>query len=650
MMLSCCTRCVLLLGALASFVPGLHAQTTPPPPPPASVFFSADDIRDVELSPNGDRVAIVRQAVNGRDGLFVVPLDDLSKARMLVAFDDFDVDGFNWLGNDRLLYNLYNKRLGSADQRYWTPLNSIRFDGTDPERYLRSYVMGVPRDGSNEIIVGLTRRDNIGDLAAVTPMRLHLETKKERSAVANIPGSTLSWRFDRLGEARLAMTTEGRGKVAWHYRAPGSEAWTRLLEGDPLKFSWEPHQIDGQGRLYVTETSPAGFAVLKRWDPATGLPEKEPFVSTPGFDFGGWLVSDDVTGALLGVHFTADASDTVWFEPGMKQLQALVDKRLPGRVNRLTCRRCTQPDRAVLVHSFSPREPGQWFVLRGAEPQWLEIGRARKAVDPRAMADVEFHRIKARDGRDLPVWLTLPKGHKPGQPAPAVVLVHGGPWLRGGFWSWDADAQFLASRGYLVINAEYRGSAGYGDEHFSAGWRQWGRAIQDDIADATLWAVKQGRADGQRVCIAGASFGGYATLMGLVRHPELYKCGAAWVAVTEPRLMFEALAASDISVTARRYSLPTLLGDPDKDAEMLQAVSPVVQAGRIKTPLLLAFGELDSRVPMEHARKLRSALRDAGQEPEYVVYNGEGHSWLKETTRLDFAARLERFLAKHLAR
>jgi dipeptidyl aminopeptidase/acylaminoacyl peptidase len=271
------------------------------------------------------------------------------------------------------------------------------------------------------------------------------------------------------------------------------------------------------------------------------------------------------------------------------------------------------------------------------------------AIDPGQMASVDFRRIQARDGRDLPVWLTLPAGHKPGTPAPAIVLVHGGPWVRGGTWAWEPMAQFLASRGFLVISPEFRGSRGYGQAHFHAGRKQWGRAMQDDVADALLWARKQGLAN-DRACIAGASYGGYATLMGLVRHPELYRCGIAWVAVTDPFLLLQGSiwVNDDISGAGRRYTLPELVGDPKADVDMLTAVSPLAQAERIQAPLLLAFGESDLRVPLAHGQRLRAALRKAGREPEWVSYANEGHSWRLPQTHVDFARRVEDFLARHL--
>ncbi len=280
--------------------------------------------------------------------------------------------------------------------------------------------------------------------------------------------------------------------------------------------------------------------------------------------------------------------------------------------------------------------------------KWQLISRVRTGVDPKLMAQVDLHRIRARDGLEIPVWVTAPPGRKAGAPGPAVVLVHGGPWVRDGFWRWASLDQFLASRGYVVIRPEFRGSTGYGRRHYGAGWKQWGQAMQDDVADAARWAVQQGWAD--RLCIAGASYGGYSTLMGLVRDGDLYRCGAAWVAVADPFLFLQGSwwTRDDISDEGRSHDLPTLVGDASKDEEMLKAASPVLQAARIRKPLLLAYGELDRHVPIEHGERLRKAMRAAGQEPLWIAYPDEGHSWLKLETRVDFARKLEAFLAEHL--
>jgi dipeptidyl aminopeptidase/acylaminoacyl peptidase len=230
-----------------------------------------------------------------------------------------------------------------------------------------------------------------------------------------------------------------------------------------------------------------------------------------------------------------------------------------------------------------------------------------------------------------------------------VLLVHGGPQARGGSWRWDADSQFLASRGYLVVEPEFRGSMGYGAKLFRAGWKQWGLAMQDDVADATRWAVAQGLADGKRICIAGASYGGYATLMGLAQDPDLFRCGVAWAAVTDIDLMYGA-HWSDFRGEYKREGMPLLIGDRVEDAAALKAASPVHNAERIRQPLLLAHGAWDVRVPIAHGEAMRDALKPHNSKVEWLVYDDEGHGWQKPANNIDFWGRVERFLARHIGK
>jgi dipeptidyl aminopeptidase/acylaminoacyl peptidase len=373
-------------------------------------------------------------------------------------------------------------------------------------------------------------------------------------------------------------------------------------------------------------------------------------VVTPGFNFQGMVLAD-ADGAALGVRVVTDGESTVWFDPALKVLQEEADERFPGRINRISCRRCGQPDMTALVRSFSDRDPGQFWVYQAQPPDgektWRGVGRARDDIQPSEMARMDFHRIQARDGRDLPVWVTKSADAKVA--LPAVVLVHGGPWVRGNAWGWHAQAQFLASRGYAVIEPEFRGSTGYGQAHFRAGFKQWGRAMQNDVADALKWAQAQGIAS-DKACIVGASYGGYSALMGLVNDPALYRCGVAAMAVTDLELLLNGSwwVDDDTSGEARKYRLPEMIGDPVKDAEMIAATSPVKQAARIKAPVLLAFGEDDRRVPLAHGKRMRDALREAGNEPVWVTYPGEGHGFGIVKNRVDFAERMAAFLATHL--
>jgi dipeptidyl aminopeptidase/acylaminoacyl peptidase len=376
--------------------------------------------------------------------------------------------------------------------------------------------------------------------------------------------------------------------------------------------------------------------------------DKAPFVDIDGFDFMGTLEQDYAAKKILGVRFEADAASTAWLDPLMQGIQKKVDALLPGSVNRVTCPDDCRNPPAVVVAAASDRMPPTYFLYTPGDGHIVGIGSSHPDIRPKQMGKRDFFRYAARDGLQIPVYVTMPPDKAAG-PGPAIVLVHGGPWVRGGSWEWDDEAQFLASRGYVVLQPEFRGSTGFGGAHFRAGWRQWGRAMQDDLADAAAWAVKRGWADPKRIGIMGASYGGYATLMGLVRNPDVFRAGVAWAGVTDIGLLYTR-AESDMSEDARQYDMKTLIGDAQKDPAAFADVSPLAQAGRIRQPLLLAHGAQDRRVPVVHAAKMRDAVGAKNANVEYVVYPEEGHGWRQEEDSIDFWKRVEAFLDKNLAR
>lgn len=632
-------------------------------------FFGLPDMASPQLSPSGRYMSFLRLGKSGRNVLAVLDLQDLQQSKTLTGFSDADIVNVRWVSDDFLVFSVTDFSAAAADLDFAPGLYSIaRAGGTPralvkltnpfivegtlgPDRRLSSNhrLLFVPQDGSREVVVGQLHR-GAGDLTTVRPLRLNVETLQTRSIDSGAPDDVNHWLFDADGEPRVAVTEAG-GRVRVHWRVPGTREWQQILDADRLRVPWRPVAVDAAHTLYVVHThGPDRVSVLSRYDFDRGRPADVPTVEVPGFDFRGGLVSERGGGRTLGVRVLTDGEITTWTDPALKALQEQIDQRLPGRVNRLSCRRCARDDRVVVVESWSDRDPGSFFIWFGARQELQRLGRRLPAIDPARMAQQDFQRIKVRDGRSMPVWLTLPPRSPGSPPPPAVVLVHGGPMVRGVVWGWNALPQFLASRGYVVIEPEFRGSAGYGEAHLRAGWKQWGQAMQDDIADALRWAAAAGRVDGQRACIMGASYGGYAALMGLVRHPDLYRCGIAEMAVTDLVRFVQGSWwwRDDIADEGRRYDLPAMVGDPDKDADMLRANSPVLQAARIKAPVLLVHGGADRRVPMVHARDMRKALQAAGNEPEWLVFDLEGHGWYKPENQVIHARRVEEFLAKHL--
>lgn len=651
------------IAALMAAPPALSAES---PEIPVEAFYRHADMDDVALSPSGRRLALTSGLGSDRVALAAFDLAEGGQPRIVARFNDADIQSFRWVNEDFLVFDLVDRTLGGGDQRRAPGLFSVKADGSGMRQLIkmrRDFIvtqrqnerllewdhelLAVPETGDTKVIVGRVVRSAIGDVQSIAPLLLDVQTHQTRSLALGAPDHATGWWFDATGRPRLVSTTRD-GTTTYHWRPSEDGDWKPIASGPSLRMPFVAHSTDTQGQLFVTMgRGEAGYRAFYRFDFATGKPESAPLVSTPGFDFAGRLVGSYADGRTLGVRTTTDAETTVWFDPRLRQLQQAVDQRLPGRVNRLTCRRCQGDDAVVLVRSWSDQHPGEYWIHRPAGDQWQRIGAVRGDIDPRRMGQLDLHRIKARDGLQIPVWVTRPAGD-PALRRPAVLLVHGGPWVRGRRWEWNADAQFLASRGYVVIEPEFRGSTGYGVRHFEAGWKQWGAAMQDDLVDALNWAADRGWIDPQRVCIAGASYGGYATLMGVARDPALFRCAAAWVAVTDPRLLFGLPWINDISQEARRHSLPVLIGDPKADADRLAAVAPLELASQIKAPVLLAYGREDTRVPLEHGERMRDAMRKAGREPQWVVYPDEWHGWFKAETRYDFARRLEAFLGANL--
>jgi dipeptidyl aminopeptidase/acylaminoacyl peptidase len=651
--------CLALCGALQQSP--AHAQSKQAPP--LAAFFDEGNIQAMRLSPNGRWLAAqVVPDGGGNTRLVIIDLQDKEPSKVVATFNRANVRGFQWVNDDLLIGTARQDGYKGVEPRYDATFSVGRdgarlrllikadFDSLTPpvgsaplEANHEFLSLGEP--GSDEIIVGETLFDANFEVKAVRPLVLNARTGARRSLTKREPPFTVGWVFDPRGRARLAISRH-EGKTSYHWLNLESQEWRVLAQFETLSAPYTPAFVDGAGNLYVQAMRDDGNGDdLRKFNFDTGKPGDEVILSTPGYDSGFGGILDRSNGELLGISLTTDAEQTVWLAPEVDALQKKVDAALPGRVNQLRCGRCDKLD-AVLVFSYSDRSPGDYLVYRPRTDKWEKLGARRQSIEPSAMARVGFHRIKARDGGDLPVWVTRPAGAPQAQPA--VVLVHGGPWARGREWGWEAQSQFLASRGYVVIEPEFRGSTGYGDPLFRAGFKQWGLAMQDDVTDALQFAVKQGWVDPKRVCIAGASYGGYATLMGLAKDPDQYRCGVAWVGVSDPRLMF-SIYWSDISSASKKYSYTAMIGDPVKDAGLLAANAPVELAQRIKAPVLLAYGGKDRRVPLDHGEKMRAALTKTGRAPEWVVYPDEGHGWRLMETRFDFWSRVERFLAQHLA-
>jgi len=480
-------------------------------PIPVEAFYRHPDIDSAALSPSGARLAVLTGVGAPRVSLAVFDLQDGARSKVVARFSDADIRNFYWVNDRLLVLGLVDLSAGGGEQErrglwaaradgggVWQLVNVNREVVIDRESRhepldWNHVLLAVPAGGGNEIIVGRTVR-HLGEPTAIYPSRLDVTTQRQHFLAADAPDYALGWIFEPKGEPRVVLATH-EGQTRIHWRAPEHDTWTEIAKFDKLSMGFVPRFVDAKGQLYVTAPEGGeGYAVLKRFDFATGKPEPEAIVKTPGFDFWGALIRPDgAAGAALGVRVTTDAESTVWLDERMKKIQEDVDAPLPGRINHLSCRRCGSNDIVVLGFSHSDRDPGQYFVYRPSNKDWQSVGRVRPDIDPKRMATLDLHRIRARDGLDLPVWVTLPPGADRKSARPAVMLVHGGPWVRGEYWHWSADAQFLASRGYVVIEPEFRGSTGYGARHFAPAGNSGGaRCKTMSMMRSIGWSVRGG--------------------------------------------------------------------------------------------------------------------------------------------------------------
>jgi dipeptidyl aminopeptidase/acylaminoacyl peptidase len=635
---------------------------------PVEDFFRKPKLSGVTLSPDGKHLAFVAPSTKGDDRmvLAMAPVESPQKWTVVAHMRDADVSGAEWVNNSRLVFRVSDRQSAMGEQK-GGGLYAVNLDGSEfvwliareygeqdhpipskrPLLYNHVYVRTIG-DGSDDVLGTLYARwRDVGEATYSRPIRLNTKTKGVKVIEDDSPKGSRGWAVNRTATAASFVTTYLDGRVKTLYKKAGR--WEVLTDYDAFVADAEEvidlAFVDGKGQMFVTaeRKDEMRTRALYRFDPEKKKKESEPVFAVKGFDFNGRPLFDGDDSRLLGLTYVSDASGVVWFDPVMKAMQEEVDRQLPGTNNLIGCTKCVQA-KHVLVAAYSDRQPLVYFLFDVAAKKLSLVGASRPWIDAKRMATQDLVYVRTRDGLQMPVYVTKPQGKGPW---PAVTLVHGGPWVRGGAWGWDADAQFLASRGYLVIEPEFRGSLGYGSEFVRRSFKQWGLAMQDDVTDATQWAVKEGLADSKRLVIAGASYGGYATMMGLVKEPDLYRAGINWVGVTDIDLIYD-IGWSDANDDWLRLGMPRMVGDQRKDRVQLDATSPLKQAARITKPVLMAYGTDDKRVPLPHGEKMRDALQRGGKVPvEWVAYRDEGHNWMLEATHIDFWKRVEAFLAKH---
>jgi dipeptidyl aminopeptidase/acylaminoacyl peptidase len=637
---------------LLSLQPALHAA----PKVPLSAFVQEDRFSNPRLAPDGKHIAITTRVPSGDRLVPMVTIYSLPdmKPTTTIRMTVFEVPvDYSWVSKSRLVVEK-GKELGSREIPGLTgEVLAVDVDGGNQE-YLFGYQMfdasrRGERYGRDEAwgYVEEVARERNGHLFLTAhvwegkhSMLYDIDSVSgKRTQVADVPVQYMRYVIQHNGKPGFSYGVGENGYAAVFRRDDSTGDWKRLGENmgrrfTPVAFSRDDSEF---AALYSKSGGPDA---LIRESLATGA-------RTTLFEDAAGGVVDAQYGPGHGLPFAAYASVGIpkfhYFDPDNEdaRLHKLLSQQFPGSVVDFVD--FTDDGRLLLFEVKSDRDPGAYYLFNKSSGKADLLFSSMEAINPEDMAERRPISLKSRDGTALYGYLTMP-AHAPGARLPMVVMPHGGPHDYYDSWFFDVDAQFLASRGYAVLQVNFRGSEGRGVSFKEAGYRQWGGKIQDDLIDGVKWAIAQGEVDGKRVCAYGASFGGYSALMLAAREPAMFRCAVGYAGVYDLNL----LLTSDDAITERRTLniVKRYVGD---DKAELDRFSPVKLASRITAPVLLVHGGKDKRAPVEHAEAIRAALTKAGHPPEWLLAPDERHGFYDTKNRTEFYQRLEAFLAKNLA-
>ena len=455
--------------------------------------------------------------------------------------------------------------------------------------------------------------------------------------VAEVPIPSAWFSVDLRGEPRFSWNIDEKDSVNLYFLAPGKSEWKLINERSVSGKTIHPvgYSADGSVAYLLSEETTGPHSVLA-FDIATATtrPVSRDALADP-FD----MIRAIGKREIIGVSYVRSTPRYEYFDPDSPDARAhrALTAAFPGQIV-FTSDNTTARNEA-LVYVYGDREPGGYYAMNLDSRKVSPMMFRADWIDSRRLSTMREIVLEARDGRRIPAFLTIPVGSD-GKNLPMVVHPHGGPITIKDSWGYNPTVQMLASHGYAVLQVNFRGSSGYGREHMEAGYKQWGLRMQDDLTDATRWAIEQGIADKQRICIFGASYGGYAALMGAAKEPELYRCAAGQVGVYDlPKIWADD---SKVSEKVRRF-LERTLNHSDGSH-----VSPNRIANRIRIPVFLSAGHEDEIAPVEHTRMMEAALKKAGVPVETLYFKNEGHGVYDLENKRRFSGQLLNFLHRHI--
>ena len=634
------SRCLLLCATALALAAAEPASA--PSAIPVATFFQAPTIAALTFSPNGKSIACL-VPYERRMNLAVIDLEKGTK-KLLTNFKDRQATQPSWASDDRILFRV------DDDGRESFALYAVNRDGSDPSVLASGYSKAGTENETNvrfRSVLGRIEGDpkNILVLANITYRDwsdvavMSLKTGNMTKLI-EAPGEVDYYLRDHDGNVRIAVVETDRIRRVLH-RDPKLKQWVTIGEHHMDQPGWEPIAFDGDNRtLFIWSDVGRQTKAVYRYDVAERR-QLDLVFADDTYDVDS-TIYDRSKKKIVAVAYDGDRRRFHWLDADLEKVHQQMEASLPDTVHSPT--QFSEDGSRIIFFSSSDRDPGVYYLYEAARKKVSELAVAKPGIDPEKMSPVKPVAFKARDGLLLHGYLTLPKGSS-GKNLPLVLHPHGGPFGPRDEWRFDPEVQFYASRGFAVLQINYRGSGGYGRSFEAAGYKKWGLEMQDDLTDGVKWAIAEGIADAQRVVISGASYGGYATMAGLVYTPELYCAGINYVGATDIEILIPKAVKPD-----RLYWYNTRIADLSvaADRKRIHDTSPVHFADRVRVPVLMAYGKNDPRVHIDHGYDMERALKKAGKTYEMIIEVDEGHGFRKEEKSIAFFTKVDDFLRRNV--
>ncbi|MEA3475365.1 MAG: S9 family peptidase [Candidatus Cloacimonadota bacterium] len=622
------TIALLFLFIIVSW--GCSFQERQPIIIPMKDFFRNPEKASFQLSPDGEHISFLQPWEN-RMNVHIQKIGE-DKVTRITDATERDIWYYFWVNNNRIVF-LQDKGGDEFFKLYAVDIDGSNLKVLTPFEKVKIRMVDDLEDNEEEMIISTNKRNpQIFDV-----YRININTGKIEMIAKN-PGNISYWVTDHDGKLRIAIATDGVNKSLL-YRPTEKEPF-QVIEKTSFKETIAPlfFTFDNKN-LYVSSNIGRDKDAIYEYDLENKKLGKLIY-ENPEVDVGR-LMKSRKRKKITGVNYYTDKAQVHFLDDERKQLHDDLEKLLPEY--EVATYDFSKDEMKCLIVTYSDRKRSTYYYYNRETKELMKLAETSPWINEDEMAVMKPITYKSRDGLTINGYLTLPKGVKP-KNLPVVINPHGGPWARDR-WGYNPQVQFLANRGYAVLQMNFRGSTGYGRKFWEASFKQWGKTMQDDITDGVNWLIEKGIADPNRIGIYGGSYGGYATLAGLAFTPDLYACGVDYVGVSN---IFSWMKAFPPYMKPYIEMIYEMVGDPEKDKELLESASPLFHVDKIKAPLLIAQGANDPRVPKTESDQIVEALEEKGIEVSYMVKDNEGHGFMNEENRFDFYRAMEKFLHGHL--